>query len=64
MENILMEAMFEIPAQKNVKSVNIFKDVITKDKKPKIEFFTKEEIQKNKKELITSPAKEIATKNT
>ena len=61
MENILMETMFEIPAQKNVKSVTVSKDVITKNKKPKVEFLSKEEIAKNKKELVPAAAKEIVT---
>ena len=42
-ENILLETMFEVPSKKNIKSVTITKDVVTKGSKPKIVNLSKEE---------------------
>ncbi|MFT6106880.1 MAG: ATP-dependent Clp protease ATP-binding subunit ClpX [Rickettsiales bacterium] len=51
METILMETMFDIPAQKNVKSVQISKEVITDNKKPVINYLSKEELLKAVEEI-------------
>ena len=42
-ENILLETMFEVPSKKNVKSVKVFKEVITKNKNPEITYLSAEE---------------------
>lgn len=47
METILMDTMFEIPNQKNIKSVKVSKEVITESKKPEVEFLSEEEIKNN-----------------
>ncbi len=56
-ESILLDTMYEIPSQKNVKSVTISKESVTQDKKPKINFLTKEE-EKKKEEASIEVIKE------
>ncbi len=43
-ENILLETMFEIPSQKNVKSALVSKDAITKNKPLSLTFFNEKEV--------------------
>ncbi|MFT5702760.1 MAG: ATP-dependent Clp protease ATP-binding subunit ClpX [Rickettsiales bacterium] len=58
METILMETMFDIPAQKNVKNVKICKDVVTGSKKPEINYLSKEELLKAAEEIKNEKEKE------
>lgn len=44
-EKILMDVMFEIPSQENVKKVTITADCVTNDAKPIIEYYTEEELK-------------------
>lgn len=44
METILMDTMFEIPNQKNVKSVKVSKEVVTENKKPEVEFGSEDSV--------------------
>ncbi len=44
-ENILLDTMFEIPSQKNVKSVTIKKETITEGKAPEIAYMSKKEAE-------------------
>lgn len=54
-ENILLDTMFEVPSQKNIKSVRISKEVLTKGKKPEIIYLTKDE-EKERENAVTSVA--------
>ena len=51
-ENILLDTMFEVPSKKNVKSVRIFKEVISKGEKPEIELLSKEEEKDREKSSV------------
>lgn len=59
-ENILLDTMFEVPSQKNVKSVKITKEVLTKNKKVEITYLTEKEIKEieEKKLISVVPQKE------
>jgi ATP-dependent Clp protease ATP-binding subunit ClpX len=52
-EGVLLDVMFEIPSKKNVKEVNVFKEVITEKKHPKISYLTKEEEKKRDEAAIS-----------
>jgi ATP-dependent Clp protease ATP-binding subunit ClpX len=51
-ENILLETMFESPSKNNVKSVNVSKDSIEKDKQPEITLLSKEEEKEREKTSV------------
>ncbi len=51
-EHILLDTMFEVPSKNNVKSVKIFKDVISKNEKPEIEYLSKEEEKEREKSSV------------
>lgn len=51
-ENILLDTMFEVPSKKNVKSVRIFKEVISEGKQPEIELLSKEEEKDREKSSV------------
>lgn len=55
-EKILMQVMFEVPSQENVKKVTITADCVTEDAEPLIEYYTSEEIEKSKTELLEDKA--------
>lgn len=59
-ENILLDTMFEVPSQKNVKSVKISKEVLTKNKKVEITYLNEKEIEEKdgKKIMTVVPQKE------
>ena len=59
-ENILLDTMFEVPSQKNVKSVKISKEVLTKNKKVEITYLNEKEIEEKdgKKIMTVVPKKE------
>ncbi len=59
-ENILLDTMFEVPSQKNVKSVHVTKEVLTKNKKVEITYLTEKEIEEKdgKKIMTVVPQKE------
>jgi ATP-dependent Clp protease ATP-binding subunit ClpX len=52
-ENILLDVMFEMPSQKNVKSVLIKSGCIDEKKKPEIEFLSENEMEKREEEKKT-----------
>ncbi|MGN1411837.1 MAG: ATP-dependent Clp protease ATP-binding subunit ClpX [Oscillospiraceae bacterium] len=55
-EKILMEVMFEVPSQENVKKVTITADCVINDAKPIIEYYTTDEIENSKSELVEDKA--------
>ncbi len=59
-ENILLDTMFDVPSQKNVKSVKVTKEVLTKNKKVEITYLTEKEISEKEEKKIMSvvPQKE------
>jgi len=58
-ENVLLDTMFEVPSKKGIKSVRVFKEVITEDKKPEITYLSKDELEKEETtSLAIVPAKE------
>jgi len=59
-ENILLDTMFEVPSEKNIKSVNVSKEVLTKNKKVEITYLTGKEIEEKegKKIMTVVPHKE------
>ncbi|MFT6346883.1 MAG: ATP-dependent Clp protease ATP-binding subunit ClpX [Myxococcota bacterium] len=59
METILMETMFNIPAHKNVKSVEVSKEVITDSKEPVINFLSKAELLKAAEEIKEEKAETV-----
>ena len=52
--------MFEVPSQKNIKSVKVTKEVLTKNKKVEITYLTEKEIaeKEDKKIISVVPQKE------
>jgi ATP-dependent Clp protease ATP-binding subunit ClpX len=44
-ENILLDTMFETPSRKNVKSITVTKETITKGKEPEIVYLSEKEIE-------------------
>ncbi len=59
-ENILLDTMFEVPSQKNIKSVKVTKEVVTKNKKLEITYLTDKEVEERdgKKTVSVVPQKE------
>lgn len=49
-ENILLDAMFDIPSQNNIKSVKVTKEVLTKDKAVEITYLSDKELTEKEKE--------------
>jgi ATP-dependent Clp protease ATP-binding subunit ClpX len=49
-ENMLLDIMFEAPSQKNIKSITIDDNVLTKNSKPKIDLYSEEELEIANKE--------------
>ena len=63
-EMVLLETMFEIPSKKDTKSVRVHKEVITKNKKPKIAYLTKkekDELNKGSVDIIKIEKNKTAT---
>jgi ATP-dependent Clp protease ATP-binding subunit ClpX len=52
-ENILLETMFEAPSKKNIKTVKVNKEVLTKDKQPEILLLSKEEEKEREKSAVS-----------
>ncbi|NBV06234.1 MAG: ATP-dependent Clp protease ATP-binding subunit ClpX [Proteobacteria bacterium] len=53
-ENILLDTMFEVPSQKNVKSVRVSGEVLTKNQKVEITYLTeKEALEKEERKTIS-----------
>ncbi len=59
-ENILLDTMFEVPSQKNVKSIKVTKEVLTKNKKVEITYLSEKEVEEKegKKIMTVVPQKE------
>ena len=59
-ENILLDAMFEAPSKKNIKSVRVLKESVTEGKELEIERLTSKEIEERdgKKTISAVPDKE------
>ncbi len=59
-ENILLEAMFDIPSHKDVKSVRVTKEAVTKNKSLEINKFSGKELEEreDKKPISVVPQKE------
>lgn len=59
-ENILLDAMFDIPSQKNIKSVHVTRDAIVNKKPLKIEYLSEKEVEEKegKKAIAVVPQKE------
>ena len=53
-ENILLDAMYDIPSQNNVKSVKVTKEVLTKDKPVEISYLNDKELAEKEKEKSIS----------
>lgn len=61
-ENLLLETMFEIPSKKNVKSILVTKDSVTKGTQPEFTYLTDKEVEERdgKKSIAIVPQKELA----
>lgn len=59
-ENILLDVMFEAPSQKNIKSIHVTKEVLTKKKQPEISYLSAKEVEEKegKKSISVVPQKE------
>lgn len=59
-ENILLDTMFEVPSLKNVKSVTVSGEVLTKNKKVEISYLSEKEVEQkeDKKIMAVVPQKE------
>jgi ATP-dependent Clp protease ATP-binding subunit ClpX len=44
-ENILLETMFETPSKKNIKSIRVHKETVTKNKEPEIAYLSEKEVE-------------------
>ncbi|MDX2083401.1 MAG: ATP-dependent Clp protease ATP-binding subunit ClpX [Rickettsiales bacterium] len=53
-ENILLDTMFEVPSQKNVKSIKVTKEVLTKNKKVEITYLTEKEVEEREGKKVMS----------
>ncbi len=63
-ENILLDTMFDVPSQKNIKSVKVTKEVLTKNKKVEITYLTEKEISEKEDKKIMSVVPQKEKKST